>query len=89
MEAMRLECQKVRPRKFDNLLMSHKQQTAKQSQKINDMRSHSPEGTPYEGGTFQVQLHVSEQYPFQAPKARFVTKIFHPNIHFKTGEVGL
>eukprot|EP00288_Rhodomonas_lens_P012917 CAMPEP_0177708686 /NCGR_PEP_ID=MMETSP0484_2-20121128/10408_1 /TAXON_ID=354590 /ORGANISM="Rhodomonas lens, Strain RHODO" /LENGTH=155 /DNA_ID=CAMNT_0019220265 /DNA_START=22 /DNA_END=489 /DNA_ORIENTATION=+ len=48
-----------------------------------------PPGTPFEGGHFQVQLDVSESYPLQAPKARFITKIFHPNIHFKTGEVCL
>jgi len=48
-----------------------------------------PEGTQYEGGTFLVQLDVQESYPLQAPKARFITKIFHPNIHFKTGEVCL
>mmetsp|Transcript_29996 Transcript_29996/g.73850 ORF Transcript_29996/g.73850 Transcript_29996/m.73850 type:complete len:158 (-) Transcript_29996:1029-1502(-) len=48
-----------------------------------------PAGTPYEGGTFQVQLDVQESYPLQAPKARFITRVFHPNIHFKTGEVCL
>ena len=46
-----------------------------------------PAGTPFEGGDFQVQLDVQENYPHQAPKARFITKIFHPNIHFRTGEV--
>ena len=30
---------------------------------------------------------LQETYPLQAPKARFMTRIFHPNIHFKTGEV--
>mmetsp|Transcript_9966 Transcript_9966/g.33241 ORF Transcript_9966/g.33241 Transcript_9966/m.33241 type:complete len:153 (-) Transcript_9966:79-537(-) len=48
-----------------------------------------PSGTPFEGGTFHVQLDVQENYPLQAPKARFITRIFHPNIHFKTGEVCL
>jgi peroxin-4 len=48
-----------------------------------------PPGTPFDGGTFVVQLDVMEDYPLRAPKARFVTKIFHPNIHFKSGEVCL
>ena len=48
-----------------------------------------PSGTPFEGGNFQVQLDVQENYPHQAPKARFITKVFHPNIHFRTGEVSL
>ena len=40
-------------------------------------------------GRAQVQLDVHETYPLQAPKARFITRVFHPNIHFKTGEVRL
>ena len=48
-----------------------------------------PEGTPYHGGTFTVVLVVKDDYPLVPPTARFQTRIFHPNVHFKTGEVCL
>mmetsp|Transcript_10964 Transcript_10964/g.45589 ORF Transcript_10964/g.45589 Transcript_10964/m.45589 type:complete len:161 (-) Transcript_10964:212-694(-) len=48
-----------------------------------------PEGTPYEGGTFKLDLSVPRQYPLSPPHIRFVTKIFHPNVHAKTGEICL
>lgn len=38
-------------------------------------------GTPYEDRTFQIELKISKQYPFEAPYARFLTPIFHPNVH--------
>ena len=34
-------------------------------------------------------LNVPEQYPLVPPKIRFQTRIFHPNVHFKTGEICL
>mmetsp|Transcript_2202 Transcript_2202/g.5512 ORF Transcript_2202/g.5512 Transcript_2202/m.5512 type:complete len:197 (-) Transcript_2202:572-1162(-) len=48
-----------------------------------------PQDTPYEGGTFELVLNVPEQYPLVPPKTRYRTKIFHPNVHFKTGEICL
>lgn len=48
-----------------------------------------PEDTPYEGGVFQLSMNVPEQYPLVPPQTRFQTKIFHPNVHFKTGEICL
>lgn len=48
-----------------------------------------PKDTPFEGGVFEVVLKVPEQYPLVAPNVRFKTKIFHPNVHFKTGEICL
>jgi len=44
-----------------------------------------PEGTPFEGGVFELALTVPESYPLAAPIVRFKTKIFHPNIHWKVG----
>lgn len=32
---------------------------------------------------FQLAVNVPEQYPLVPPQVRFVTKIFHPNVHFK------
>ncbi|XP_019869132.2 uncharacterized protein LOC109597835 [Aethina tumida] len=39
-----------------------------------------PVGSPYEGGLFNLILFVPENYPVSPPRARFLTKIFHPNI---------
>eukprot|EP00741_Cyanophora_paradoxa_P003942 tig00000741_g3834.t1 len=48
-----------------------------------------PPGTPYEGGTFRMDMNVPESYPLAPPQVRCVTKCFHPNIHFKSGEICL
>eukprot|EP01112_Ceratiomyxa_fruticulosa_P013624 TRINITY_DN3839_c0_g1_i1.p1 TRINITY_DN3839_c0_g1~~TRINITY_DN3839_c0_g1_i1.p1 ORF type:complete len:152 (+),score=29.14 TRINITY_DN3839_c0_g1_i1:136-591(+) len=48
-----------------------------------------PPETPYEGGSFELEINVPSNYPLQPPAVRFVTKVFHPNIHFKTGEICL
>lgn len=47
-----------------------------------------PEGSPYESGVFELNINLSN-YPLQPPKIYFLTKIFHPNIHFQTGEICL
>ena len=39
-----------------------------------------PPDTPYEDGIFFVQFLVTEQYPLEPPKCRFLTRIYHPNI---------
>uniref|UniRef100_A0A0D9YVE2 E2 ubiquitin-conjugating enzyme n=1 Tax=Oryza glumipatula TaxID=40148 RepID=A0A0D9YVE2_9ORYZ len=48
-----------------------------------------PSETPFEGGVFQLAFSIPEQYPLLPPQVRFLTKIFHPNVHFKTGEICL
>lgn len=40
-----------------------------------------PKGTSYAAGTFMLYLHAEEKYPNFAPKARFITKIRHPNVN--------
>eukprot|EP01027_Heterolobosea_sp_BB2_P012004 GEZU01017418.1.p1 GENE.GEZU01017418.1~~GEZU01017418.1.p1 ORF type:complete len:184 (-),score=11.71 GEZU01017418.1:62-613(-) len=42
-----------------------------------------PPDTPYEGSIFEVELRIPNEYPIHPPTAYFITKIFHPNVHFK------
>ena len=46
-----------------------------------------PADTPFEGGTFHVALTVGDQYPQQPPKGQFRTRIFHPNVAEKDGDI--
>ena len=48
-----------------------------------------PQGTPYEGGVFQIDINIPKQYPFEPPKMKFHTKIWHPNISSQTGAICL
>mmetsp|Transcript_23167 Transcript_23167/g.42932 ORF Transcript_23167/g.42932 Transcript_23167/m.42932 type:complete len:199 (-) Transcript_23167:85-681(-) len=48
-----------------------------------------PEGTPYEGGLFEIDIQIPKQYPFEPPKMKFNTKIWHPNISSQTGAICL
>ncbi|XP_035433507.1 ubiquitin-conjugating enzyme E2-22 kDa [Spodoptera frugiperda] len=48
-----------------------------------------PPDTPYEGGTFLLEIKVPETYPFNPPKIRFMTKIWHPNVSSVTGAICL
>ncbi|XP_058124753.1 ubiquitin-conjugating enzyme E2-22 kDa [Anopheles ziemanni] len=48
-----------------------------------------PPDTPYEGGKFVLEIKVPETYPFNPPKVKFMTKIWHPNISSVTGAICL
>jgi ubiquitin-protein ligase len=38
-----------------------------------------PEGTPYEGGVFIIDIRLPHEYPLKPPECSFATKIYHPN----------
>jgi ubiquitin-protein ligase len=42
-----------------------------------------PPETPYEGAYFNLEITVPSSYPLQPPTVKFLTRIFHPNVHFK------
>ena len=39
-----------------------------------------PEGSPYEGGLFYLNIVIPNNYPFSPPKIMFETKVYHCNI---------
>uniref|UniRef100_UPI00358ED421 ubiquitin-conjugating enzyme E2 N n=1 Tax=Myxine glutinosa TaxID=7769 RepID=UPI00358ED421 len=47
-----------------------------------------PTDSPFEGGTFKLELFLPEEYPMAPPKVRFMTKIYHPNVD-KLGRICL
>lgn len=48
-----------------------------------------PPDSVYEGFKFRLAITVDDNYPIVPPKISFLTKIFHPNIHYDTGEICL
>merc|ERR1712072_384695 len=48
-----------------------------------------PEGTPYTGGMFDIDIVIPADYPYNPPKMKFDTKIWHPNISSQTGAICL
>eukprot|EP01065_Artemidia_motanka_P038072 TRINITY_DN46942_c0_g1_i1.p1 TRINITY_DN46942_c0_g1~~TRINITY_DN46942_c0_g1_i1.p1 ORF type:complete len:355 (+),score=48.85 TRINITY_DN46942_c0_g1_i1:83-1066(+) len=40
-----------------------------------------PAGTPYEGGTWNLDIQFPSDYPMVPPKIRFITPIYHPNVN--------
>ncbi len=50
--------------------------------KLNQLEAQieGPEDSPYRGGVFKLKVDIPDRYPFEPPKIRFVTPIYHPNI---------
>jgi len=48
----------------------------------------SPDDSPWEGGTFNLRMKFSEEYPNKAPEVVFVSRLFHPNV-YKDGRICL
>ncbi|KAI9677393.1 MAG: Ubiquitin-conjugating enzyme E2 1 [Caeruleum heppii] len=52
-------------------------------------RFRGPPGTPYEGGTFVVDIKIPNEYPFRPPIMKFDTRLWHPNVSSQTGAICL
>ena len=44
-----------------------------------------PEGTPYHGGVFNLDINITPEYPFKPPSIYFTTPIYHCNINRSGG----
>jgi len=48
-----------------------------------------PPATPYEGGTYSIDIRIPNEYPFRPPIMKFDTKVWHPNVSSQTGAICL
>eukprot|EP01053_Blabericola_migrator_P008393 Blabericola_migrator_1__8392@NODE_436_length_8493_cov_87_644434_g342_i0_p5_GENE_NODE_436_length_8493_cov_87_644434_g342_i0NODE_436_length_8493_cov_87_644434_g342_i0_p5_ORF_typecomplete_len156_score0_26UQ_con/PF00179_26/5_1e44ProkE2_B/PF14461_6/1_5e07RWD/PF05773_22/0_13_NODE_436_length_8493_cov_87_644434_g342_i059466413 len=48
-----------------------------------------PRDTPFAGGKFKLKIKCPNDYPMLPPNIHFITPIFHPNVHWTTGEICL
>ena len=48
---------------------------------------HGPRGTPFEGGTFLLDLRIPDRYPWESTSVRFATKVWHPDVCPDTGTI--
>ena len=46
-----------------------------------------PKDTPYADGIFFIKVEFPKDYPHRAPRINFLTRFYHPNVHFVDGYV--
>eukprot|EP00898_Chlorokybus_atmophyticus_P002301 jgi/Chlat1/3071/Chrsp21S08795 len=58
---------------------------------LTDMTAYiaGPRDTPYETGHFKIAIQLPAAYPFEPPKMRFISKVWHPNISSANGAICL
>ena len=44
-------------------------------------------GTPFEGYKWRIMLNFPQDYPYKAPTAKFMDRMFHPNVSYNSGEI--
>lgn len=47
-----------------------------------------PADSPYEGLNFKLSISIPSGWPFEPPKFKFISKVFHPNV-WENGEICL
>lgn len=50
-------------------------------------RVEGAKGTPFEGGYFHFKINIPENYPFEPPEVKMITKVYHPNINYESGNI--
>ncbi len=48
-----------------------------------------PQDTVYQGGVWRVDIVIPANYPFEPPKMKFITHLWHPNVSSQTGAICL
>ena len=46
-----------------------------------------PKDTPCQNGIFCLGIKLPNEYPFDGPRIKFLTKIWHPNVNMTTGVI--
>lgn len=52
-------------------------------------RDTGPSDTVYDGGIFHIDIQIGHAYPFEPPKMKFLTKVWHPNVSSASGAICL
>lgn len=53
------------------------------------LKLYGPEDSIYSNGKWIIRIEITAEYPYKSPSVGFETKIFHPNIDFKSGSICL